>query len=46
MHQLSRTLVKNFVVAAALGLVAIATWAFTGSAAPAIESRTSVHSHS
>lgn len=36
MQSLSRTLLKNIVVAAALGLAAIATWAVTHTAAPAI----------
>ena len=45
MQQLSRTIVKNIVVAAALGLAGIATWAFTGSGAPTIESRTTAERH-
>jgi len=42
MQQLSRTLVKNMVVAATLGLAAIATWAVTDTRAPAIEAATEV----
>jgi hypothetical protein len=37
MNQLSRTIVKNIVVAATIGLAAFASWAFTEFRAPAIE---------
>ncbi|MEJ6022529.1 hypothetical protein [Ramlibacter sp. PS4R-6] len=37
MNAITRTLVKNLVVAATLGLAALATWAVTESQAPAIE---------
>lgn len=37
MQPLSRILLKNMVVAAALGLAAIATWAVTESASPPIQ---------
>ena len=43
MQPLSRTLLKNFVVAAALGVAAVATWAITGSGAPIIEATSAVH---
>ena len=42
MQQLSRTFVKNLVVAATLGLAAIATWAVTDTRAPMIEAGTQV----
>ena len=37
MNKLSRTIVKNAVVAATIGLAAFASWAFTEYRAPAIE---------
>ena len=37
MNQLSRTIVKNVIVAATIGLAAFASWAFTDFRAPAIE---------
>jgi len=36
MHPVIRTLLKNLVVAATLGLAALATWAVTESQAPGI----------
>ena len=37
MNHLSRTIIKNAVVAATIGLAAFASWAFTDFRAPAIE---------
>lgn len=37
MSKLSRNIVKNLVVAATIGLAAIASWAFTDFRAPQIE---------
>jgi hypothetical protein len=37
-----RTWIKNTIVAAALGLVAIATWAVTDSQAPSIEASAAI----
>ncbi|HYF18527.1 MAG TPA: hypothetical protein VEA40_11730 [Ramlibacter sp.] len=42
MQHLSPTLIKNMVVAATLGLAAIATWAFTDTRPPTIEAATEV----
>lgn len=39
--QAPRTWIKNIVVAAALGLAAVATWAVTGSPEPSIEASVS-----
>jgi hypothetical protein len=38
----TRTLIKNLVVAAALGIVAVATWAVTESQSPAIEASSGI----
>ena len=37
MHATARTVLKNIVVAATLGLAALATWAVTESQSPAID---------
>jgi hypothetical protein len=37
MSKLSRTVIKNTVVAATIGLAAVASWAFTEFRAPVIE---------